>query len=195
MMLNMAAATQNSKIGNIVVRPIVVYMMYIHALFCFVADKASVRKLRKGILPIPTFSVFKLTVIGASRLIFITAKYRAVFFLRVLSSRLWKKEKLAAKFTITRYLRLTTNRFVPAFFRAANCFGFRKTPFRNGEIRSAGSALNRDFVFFKLCVTMPRTENILSRFKLVRLYFKRNFAVRTISFHMQEYGSIKEFCL
>jgi hypothetical protein len=185
----MATTTQNDKIFDFIIRPIMVSMMNIQIFSFFVAMSAKMGVIRKSNFSISSNSVLKIAVFFSSWLTFITTQQRTKFFFKEFSSRFCERKIFSTIFASTCYLTLSSNRFKSTFFRTANCFCFRKSNSWNAEGFTTNLTNKISLLFLKIYRTVPRTKKIFIFFCFPELCFENFITKITIGFHIRQYNT------
>jgi len=188
MVFKMATSAQNRKVGDFIVRPIMVDMMNIHMLFSFFAETTDIRKILKSYFSISSFSMYKLTIFSSTRLRFITAFQRTKNLFKVFCSGFAERKIISAIFTLASNRTQSSSSFKRTFSRTTYNFCFRKSKSWNLKRFFTNTAYESRFLLSKISMTLKRTKKVFMPFDSPGLNSHDFFTRSAVYFHIQNYN-------
>ena len=185
----MTRNTENAKICNVIILPILVNMMYLQFFRGFTTKIAFVREFTQS-----HFSIFFLFC-NSSSFTTIAAIGRTIFFFKVFCSRFWKGKFLSTNFTIASHGKHLANRFMCTFLRTTSgliCF----KDFRSAKkFFSAYRTNNRNLFCLMSEFAVLGAKKIFMFLCLPKLCFKLFRTMSTVDFHIRHDITRKVLCL
>lgn len=179
--MNFAVATntENAKILDGIIFPIMVFMMHFQFVRFITAKIALIRKCTKSYFSV--FVFMRITTCFTA----ITAIKRAIFFFEIFSSRFRKSELFSTNLAFSRHGKQLANRFFRAGNRTTSGLPFCKLFWSYHKIVTAYGADFLDSFSLKSVVAKSRAKRVLMFFDFTGFLVKRSFTEMTKDFHIQ----------